>query len=203
MHTKYLLVPFSYIFHPIFVSLYGTLLYFTFEGNLVSDIHMYFTFFQILLLTVILPLCFYLLLRILNLVSSFTEATLEERKIPIFIQMALMYVLLRYGGLQESEPVLSHFFEGGFISSFIVLISVSVGFKASLHMIGVTSLFVFTLLLISYLQVPAINTLVVLLLCMGFVASSRLFMKAHTPIELVVGLLIGVIPQYLVWIYKI
>ena len=70
-------------------------------------------------------------------------------------------------------------------------------------MIGVTSLFVFTLLLISYLQVPAINTLVVLLLCMGFVASSRLFMKAHTPIELVVGLLIGVIPQYLVWIYKI
>lgn len=203
MHTKYLLVPFSYIFHPIFVSLYGTLLYFTFEGNLVSDIHMYFTFFQILLLTVILPLCIYLLLRILNLVSSFTEATLEERKIPIFIQMALMYVLLRYGGLQESEPVLSHFFEGGFISSFIVLISVSVGFKASLHMIGVTSLFVFTLLLISYLQVPAINTLVVLLLCMGFVASSRLFMKAHTPIELVVGLLIGVIPQYLVWIYKI
>ena len=89
MHTKYLLVPFSYIFHPIFVSLYGTLLYFTFEGNLVSDIHMYFTFFQILLLTVILPLCFYLLLRILNLVSSFTGATLEERKIPIFIQMAL------------------------------------------------------------------------------------------------------------------
>ena len=109
MHTKYLLVPFSYIFHPIFVSLYGTLLYFTFEGNLVSDIHMYFTFFQILLLTVILPLCFCLLLRTLNLVSSFTEATLEERKIPIFIQMALMYVLLRYGGLQESEPVLSHF----------------------------------------------------------------------------------------------
>ena len=106
-----------------------------FEGNLVSDIHMYFTFFQILpdILTVILPLCFYLLLRILNLVSSFTGATLEERKIPIFIQMALMYVLLRYGGLQESEPVLSHFFEGGFISSFIVLISVSVGFKASLH----------------------------------------------------------------------
>lgn len=203
MQTKYLLVPFSYIFHPIFVSLYGTLLYFTFEGNVISDIHTYFTFFQILLLTVVLPLCFYLLLRILNLVSSFTEATLKERKIPIFIQMALMYVLLRYGGLQESDPALSHFFEGGFISSFIVLISVSFGFKASLHMIGVTSLFVFTLLLISYLHIPAINTLVTLLLCMGFVASSRLFMKAHTPVELVVGLLIGVIPQYLVWIYKI
>jgi acid phosphatase family membrane protein YuiD len=31
----------------------------------------------------------------------------------------------------------------------------------------------------------------------GFVASSRLEMKAHTPKELVIGLLLGIIPQML------
>lgn len=203
MKTKYILVPFSFVFHPIFVSIYGSLLYFFFTGNINPTVNLYITFLQIVILTVILPLCFYLLLRILNVVSSFTEATIEERKIPIFIQLFLLYVLIKYATVHQNYPELYHFFVGGFISSFIVLLSVMLRFKASLHMIGVTSLAVFTILFTSYLSINAIYTIVCLLLCIGFVASSRLYMKAHTPIELIVGILIGIIPQYLVWFYKI
>jgi acid phosphatase family membrane protein YuiD len=36
-----------------------------------------------------------------------------------------------------------------------------------------------------------------LVLMNGFVASSRLEMKAHTPKELVIGFLLGIIPQLL------
>lgn len=203
MKTNYILVPFSFVFHPIFVSIYGSLLYFIFSGNTTPTINLYITFLQIVILTVVLPLCFYLLLRILNVVSSFTEATIEERKIPIFIQLFLMYVLIKYAAVHQNYPELYHFFVGGFISSFIVLLSVMLRFKASLHMIGITSLCMFTILFTSYLQINAIYTIVCLLLCVGFVASSRLYMKAHTPIELIAGMLIGIVPQYLVWIYKI
>ena len=70
-------------------------------------------------------------------------------------------------------------------------------------MIGCTSLTVFILIFTSYLEIAAINTVALLILCMGFVASSRLYMKAHTPIELIAGIAIGILPQILVWFYNI
>ena len=41
------------------------------------------------------------------------------------------------------------------------------------------------------------NTIIIILLVLmnGLVASSRLIMKAHTPKELIIGVLIGSIPQ--------
>jgi membrane-associated phospholipid phosphatase len=70
-------------------------------------------------------------------------------------------------------------------------------------MIGCTSLAVFVLMFTSYLAIPALNTVAYLILCMGFVASSRLYMKAHTPLELIAGIVIGGLPQILVWFYNI
>jgi hypothetical protein len=144
-----------------------------------------------------------MLLRALKKVKSFTEATIEERRLPIFIQVLLLYFLLYFTILQTHFPELYKFFQAGFISAFLVFISVMLRFKASLHMIGVTALFVFALMLTSYLEIEATYTLAYLIMCIGFVATSRLFMKAHTPIELIVGILIGGIPQVFVWFYSI
>lgn len=69
-------------------------------------------------------------------------------------------------------------------------------------MIGITALFVFVMMLTSYLEIEATYTLAYLIMCVGFVASSRLYMKAHTPIELLAGMLIGGLPQVLIWFYK-
>ena len=203
MKTKYLLKPFSYIFHPIFISIYGAILYFLFTKNITLLAEVYLSFIQIFILTILLPLCFYMLLRTLKKVKSFTEATIEERKLPIFIQLLLMYCLLNFTVLESHFPELYKFFQAGFISSFLVFISVMMRFKASLHMIGVTALFVFAMMLTSYLEVEATYTLAYLIMCMGFVASSRLYMKAHTPTELLVGMIIGGLPQILIWFYKI
>lgn len=203
MKTKYLLLPFSYIFHPIFISIYGAFLYFLFTKNLSFLAEVYLSFIQIFILTILLPLCFYMLLKTLKFVKSFTEATIEERKYPIFIQILLLYCLLNFTVLETHFPELFKFFQAGLISAFLVFISVLLRFKASLHMLGITSLFVFTMMLTSYLEINATNTLAYLIMCMGFVASSRLYMKAHTPIELLVGIIIGGLPQVFVWFYKI
>lgn len=160
------------------------------------------SFIQIFILTILLPLCFFMLLKTLKKVKSFTEASIEERKLPIFIQVVLLYCLLNFTILESHFPELYKFFQAGFISSFLVFVSVLLRFKASLHMIGITSLFVFTVILTSYLEIDATYTLACLIMCMGFVASSRLYMKAHTPIELFVGMLIGGLPQVFVWFYS-
>ncbi len=203
MFVKHLLKPFSYIFHPIFISIYGAILYFLFTANTNYLSEIYLSCIQIFILTVLLPLSFYSLLKVFKKIQSFTEATLEERRLPIFIQLVLVYLLLKFTLLETHFPELFKFFQAGFISAFLVFISVMLRFKASLHMIGCTSLAVFVLMFTSYLAIPALNTVAYLILCMGFVASSRLYMKAHTPIELIVGIVIGGLPQILVWFYNI
>ncbi len=143
-----------------------------------------------------------MLLRTLNKVKSFTEASIEERRWPIFIQVLLLYCLLNFTILESHFPELYKFFQAGFISAFLVFVSVIFRFKASLHMIGITSLLVFVVMLTSYLELEATNTIAYLIMCVGFVASSRLYMKAHTPMELLVGMLIGAFPQILIWFYN-
>jgi hypothetical protein len=183
--------------------MYGAILYFFFKNNSNYLAEMYLTCIQIFILTILLPLSFYSLLKIFKKIKSFTEATLEERRLPIFIQLVLLYLLLRFTVLETHFPELFKFFQAGFISAFLVFISVLFRFKASLHMIGCTSLAVFVLLFTSYLEIAALNTVALLILCMGFVASSRLFMKAHTPIELMAGMLLGGLPQLFIWFYNI
>jgi hypothetical protein len=143
------------------------------------------------------------MLKALGKVKSFTEATIEERRLPIFIQVVLLYFLLNYTILDTHFPELYKFFQAGFISAFLVFVSVIFRFKTSLHMIGITSLFVFSMMLSSYFEIEATYTLAYLIMCMGFVASSRLYMKAHTPIELIAGIIIGGLPQVFVWFYNI
>jgi hypothetical protein len=183
--------------------MYGAILYFFFTNNINYLAEMYLSLIQIFILTLLLPISFYSLLKIFKKIESFTEATLEERRLPIFIQLVLLYLLLKFTVLENHFPELFIFFQAGFISAFLVFISVLFRFKASLHMIGCTSLAVFVLLFTSYLEIAAINTVALLILCMGFVASSRLYMKAHTPIELIAGIAIGGLPQILVWFYNI
>ena len=143
-----------------------------------------------------------MLLKALKKVKSFTEATIEERRLPIFIQVILLYCLLNFTVLETHFPELYKFFQAGFISSFLVFVAVMLRFKASLHMIGITSLFVFVVMFPSYLEIVATYTLAYLIMCVGFVASSRLYMKAHSPIELIAGMIIGGLPQVLVWFYN-
>jgi hypothetical protein len=195
MKFNKILPVFSYIFHPIFVSIYGTLFYFLITRSFFYDAQIYVTLIQVVILTLFLPLSIYFLFRSLGIVSSFTEATLKERKMPIAIQAILLLVLIKFSISKEVTTELFYFFLGGLISSVLVLISVFFKFKASLHMIGISSLTVFVYGVCTYYQLPFVYLFAFCIVCMGLVASSRLYMKAHTYPELIVGMLIGIVPQ--------
>ena len=201
MDLKKILPVFSYIFHPIFVSIYGALFYFLVTRSFFYDSQIYVTLIQVVILTLLLPLSIYFLFRSLGVVSSFTEATLKERQMPIAVQAILLLVLLKFSISKEITTELFYFFLGGLISSILVLASVILKFKASLHMIGISALTAFVYGLSSYYQLPFVNLFAFCIVCMGLVASSRLYMKAHTYPELLVGIVIGLAPQLFLYRY--
>ena len=199
MDLKKILPIFSYIFHPIFVSLYGALFYFLITQNFFYPSQIYVTLLQVTILTLFLPLSIYFLFRSLGFITSFTEATLKERRMPIAIQAIMLMVLLKFSVSREVTVELYYFFLGGLFSGILALASVLLKFKASLHMIGITALTAFTYGLSVYYKLPFVNLFAFSIVCIGLVASSRLYMKAHTYPELVVGLLIGLLPQVILY----
>lgn len=201
MDLKKILPLFSYVFHPIFISIYGTVFYFIASQLYVYPTQFYLTIIQVGILTLFLPISLYFLLISLGFVKSFTEATLKERKIPIVIQAFLLFILIKFSTSLDALPALYFFFMGAFFSSLLAFISVFLKYKVSLHMIGITSLTTFIYALSIHLQLSFVNTIAFIIVSTGFVASSRLFMKSHSPSELVVGSLIGVVSQVSFWYF--
>lgn len=201
MDLKKILPVFSYIFHPIFVSIYGTLFFFLIANSFFYNSQIIVTLVQVTILTLLLPLSMYFLFRSLGVVSSFTEASISERKMPIAVQAVLLFVLIKFSVSRDTIAELYFFFLGGFLSSVIVLASVILKFKASLHMIGISALTCFIFGLSMYYQMPFVNLVAFSIVCVGLVASSRLYMKAHTYPELIAGMIIGAGPQLFLYQY--
>jgi hypothetical protein len=201
MDLKKILPVFSYIFHPIFVSLYGTLFFFLIANSFFYNSQIIVTLIQVTILTLLLPLSMYFLFRSLGVVTSFTEASISERKMPIAVQAILLFVLIKFSVSRDTVAELYFFFLGGFLSSVIVLTSVILKFKASLHMIGISALTCFIFGLSMYYQMPFVNLVAFSIVCIGLVASSRLYMKAHTYPELIAGMIIGAGPQLFLYQY--
>ncbi|TRX36720.1 hypothetical protein [Flavobacterium restrictum] len=194
---KKILPLFSYLFHPVFISVYAGMLYLYFNGNYFSSKEQFFVLLQITIMTVCLPVLFYLLLRSLKKIDSVMAFEVSQRKVPLLLQSFLLIVLLRQNITIERYFELHFFFLGALMSTLLALVLVFFKVKASLHQLAISSLTVFAFGLSVYHQIGGIYVLIFLVLINGFVASSRLEMEAHTPKELGIGLLLGMIPQLL------
>jgi hypothetical protein len=195
---KKILPFFSYLFHPIFISVYATIFYFlvvTDRYFIYEAIYLY--LIQVLLVTVFIPMaCFYLLIM-LGKIDSMMVTQVSQRKIPLVLHMVLLGTLITKGITRDIMPELYFFFLGSIISSALALILVYFGKKASLHMLAMASLTVFCICASIHFHVRPVIFLSLLLFSNGLVASSRLEMKAHSAKELILGYLIGLFPQLL------
>jgi hypothetical protein len=123
----------------------------------------------------------------------------SQRKIPLLMQIGLTYVLIEKSITIDRFPELYFFFFAGICSTIIAFVLVFIKFKASIHMIAISALTFFVIGLSLHQQENSIFIISVLFLITGLVASSRLAMKAHSPRELFVGYLCGMLPQLIVW----
>ncbi|PKH66963.1 hypothetical protein CXF59_13730 [Flavobacterium sp. ALD4] len=194
---KKILSLFSYVFHPVFIPVYATLFYLLSNNSYFFNQEKYFVLLQVLIITVVIPILFFFLLRATGKIGSIMAPLLSERKIPLLIQCFLLILLVRKGITVDRYPELHFFLLGALFSTLFALLLLFVKTKASLHMIGISALTVFVFGLSVHYQSQNIFAITFLTIMNGFVASSRLVMKAHTSMELIIGVLLGSIPQIL------
>lgn len=194
---------FSYIFHPVFIPIYATLFYLFSNHSYFINKEKYLVLLQVVTITFIIPILFFFLLKLTGKISSMMVPELSERKFPLVIQCFLLILLVKKSIKLELFPELHFFMLGALSSTLIALTLLFTNTKASLHMMGLSALTFFMFGLSMHHQNQNTLLIVFMVLMNGFVASSRLIMKAHTPKELIIGVLIGSIPQILllfVWL---
>jgi membrane-associated phospholipid phosphatase len=155
----------------------------------------YFILSQILIITVLIPILFFFILRYSGRIGSIMVPKTSERKLPLLIQCFLLIILVRNSITVERYTELHFFLLGALFSTLIAMLLLFAKTKASLHMIGMSALTLFAFGLTIHYQTQNVALIVFLILMNGFVASSRLVMKAHSSKELIIGILLGCIPQ--------
>lgn len=194
---KRLLPLFSYILHPIFISMYATLFYLFCKNDIFTNQEKYYVLFQILIITILVPILFFLLLRSTGNVNSVMLPDVSQRRIPLVLQCFLYILLVKRSIIISRYPELHFFFLGALFSTILALICSLFKTKVSLHMLAISGLTIFVIGMNIHLQMQNPYWAAFLILMTGVVASSRLEMEAHTPKELFLGLLIGILPQLL------
>lgn len=194
---KNLLPIFSYILHPIFISVYATLFYLYAAGDVFSTQEKYFVLIQIAVINVIVPVLFYLLLKSTGYVKSVMLSQVSERTVPLLLQCFLYILLVKRSIVITRYPELHFFFLGALFSTILALFFVLFKKKASLHMVAISGFAIFVIGLNIHFQMHNPYWPALLILLSGVVASSRLEMNAHTSREILIGLFIGIMPQLL------
>lgn len=193
------LVAISYIFHPLFIPLMGTLIYLAISTIQYSQAQILFLCLQVSLLTIFIPLALYFWLKTVGKADSVMLQKVDQRRIPLFISCILLY-LLAFKSITESIlPELHYFILGGLLSNIFTFLYLFMKVKASIHQMGIAALSCFVMGLSAHYQVDLTYGIAVLLLLNGLVASSRLAMQAHTYTELAIGFGLGAIPQLALW----
>lgn len=177
--------------------MYATLFYLFFKHDLFSTQEKYYVLLQILIITILVPILFYLLLRSTGRVNSIMIHETSQRKIPLILQCFLYILLVKRSIVISRYPELHFFFLGALFSTILALICSLFKIKASLHMMALSGFTIFVIGLNTHLQLQNPYWSAFLILMTGIVASSRLEMEAHSPNELVIGTFIGILPQLL------
>jgi hypothetical protein len=150
---------------------------------------------SLFILTILLPILLYYLLKSIGRVNSIYLNTTRERIFPLFLNGCITILIINRV-LPPTEIIeLYYFFVGILISTLTCFILVIFKFKASIHMIGIAGVTMFYTALSIHFSININGTLALMFILMGAIATSRLHLKAHTNIELLLGLFIGLIPQ--------
>lgn len=200
---KKILPIFSYIFHPIFTPILACLFYFFVNENYFSysKFEVYLILMQVIILTFLIPISIFYLLRSLGKIDSIMVSELSQRKLPLIFQAILLLVLINKGTTEERIPELFFYFLAGLISTIIAILFLFAKIKVSLHMLGIGSLLFFVVGISIHEQTNFLISISILTLLTGIIATSRLEMKAHDLKELTIGFLVGIIPQVALWFF--
>jgi hypothetical protein len=194
------------VFQPLLMPslVFGVLFFGIPQASSIPDSFKVRLFYLIATSTLLIPMVLMLGLRWSGMVKSLHFEEKNERRTP-FILVTLFYLLTTYFLKEKTEldPIL---WQGmGVITLSVALLTgVTFFWKMSAHMTGIGGLLaVLGVLGIYFPSMDLAYLLVATLLLGGLVASARLYLDAHRPAEVYVGLLVGFAICWMgfTWIY--
>ncbi|MTG96870.1 MULTISPECIES: hypothetical protein [Myroides] len=187
----------SYLFHPIVIPLFTVLLYFYFTSDFFNSTEILIISIQVGIITILLPITIYLLLHSLKLISSTVMLNNpRERLLPFFVNIILLISLKDYILMENSAYELKLYFWGLICTYTLLLLFLFVKQKCSTHMALFSSMITFTVYLLVQYQIQGHILLIAMVMLLGGIGSARLYLKAHTSLEVILGTIIGILPQF-------
>jgi len=187
----------SYLLHPLFIPIGGTIAYFLITPKYTPLEIQSASILPIFILTVIIPIVTFFILKNVGLVNSIFLETSTERKYPLYIQASILLLIL-YKVIPNNYVSELYFYFTGLLGATVAcLLLLLFNFKTSLHAVGVSGLLMYLINLSIHFEINLIIAISIFILLTGIVLTARLYLKAHTRIELVIGVFIGLLSQLL------
>ena len=157
--------------------------------------------FSLSLLTILLPILLYFLLKTLHKVNSVQLQSTRERILPLVLNCIIIFIVVQRVLPQNELIELYCFFIGILLSTLACLMLTILKFKVSIHMIASAGVLMFFIAISIHYNININGSIAIFCILIGAIATSRLHLKAHTNTELIMGFIIGLIPQIIMLNY--
>jgi len=191
--SKFAAVVLSVLFHPLFISFYTVILYFTVSRYFFYDIGRLIRL--LFLATVVVPVLILAVLYKSKLVKSLFMHDLRVRA-GFSLFLAVLYgVLYAFMKPLPGMAFLAMFYLGIAVSLTVAALFYALKVKISLHALSIGGALTFFLLW-SYVHAVNILDIIAGIAAVGtWILAARLYLKAHTPAELAWGFFAGIAGQ--------
>jgi len=181
----------SGLFFPLFIPLYGAFLLFS------LPVFSYYPLFYVRSAyitvftfgTVVPFLCLFILYK-LKVVSDINLSNRKERFIPYFCTV-ISYLFCAFALFRLAMPMFVPALMVAVAAASLINAIVNIWWKISAHATGAGGLFGGILYISYYLYINPFGWIIAITLVCGMVAAARLYLKAHTPGQVVAGFLNG------------
>ena len=190
----------STILHPTVLPTVGAFLYFIFVTQTFEKSLQLIVLGLIFVLTYIVPILLLFFLKNFGFIKDFQVSTIKERRVPVILMILILYFL---GNTIIQIPMIRNLgilFYGTSLSLICIYVLFSIKLKSSLHLVSMGNMLGFFLIMTNVNNLSILFIIILLIFLSGILASSRLYLKAHTPIELLIGFFLGFISQFLLFI---
>lgn len=189
----------STILHPIVIPTIGILLYFIFTPINLNKQQQLTILGIVFVSTYIVPLLLLVFLKAIGYIKSYQVFSIKERKVPLFFMIALLFFLAELFQKLNIVKDLSYLFYGIVLGLTITYFLFFTRLKSSLHLLSLGGTVGYFVIFQEIHSINILPVIIVFIILSGLLATSRLYLKAHTPKEVYTGFFLGFISQFIVY----
>ncbi len=187
----------SYVLHPLLFPFMGSFIYLYLTPKHVVKEQEYIILFVVFVSTYIIPIILLALLKKVKLINDYHIKSINERKFPVLFFIMLSFLIGRaLIGIHIVDLLAFSFFGVAFALSFTYLLF-NLKIKTSLHTLGIGGIIGFVMVMSYEYQLNFNDFLAGIFIVAGLIGISRLGLNAHSPKEVYIGFVLGVVSQWM------